>query len=339
MIRKLKLKDSIYILKESEEIYNVIFTGIRKIKRFKVDYLVKRIISELKSEQTREDLLSKLNGSYDKKQIQDCLGALIHEGFIREYNPQEENERYSKQMSFMDEITSSWDETLSLQQRLEKSIISVFGIGGIGTWIVNGLYQIGIGKIKISDPDIIEKSNLNRQLFFNSEDVGKYKVDIIKEKIPDANIISFKKTISENENLEDIIIGSDFLINCADSPSVEETTKIIDKYATKYKIPYCVAGGYNMHLGMIGPIIIPGKTATFNDFLEYQQKNDSLSNLEKIKDIYQTGNLGPIAGAIANIQVMEIFKYLIGKGDLNINKFAEVNFMDLSINWKEFGKK
>lgn len=338
MIRKLKLKDSAYILKESEEIYNVIFTGTRKIKRFKVDSLVQKIITELKSEQTREDLLSKLNGSYDEKQIQDCVEALMHEGIIREYNPQEENERYSKQMSFIDELTSSWDETLSLQQKLENSVISVFGVGGIGTWIVNGLYQIGVKEIKISDPDKVEASNLNRQLFFNSKDIGKYKVDIIKEKLPDVRIIPFRKIVSSNENLEEIISGSDFLVNCADNPSVEETSKIIDGYAIKHKIPYCVSGGYNMHLGMVGPIIIPGKTATFNDFLEYQKSNDKLNMLEKIKDVTQTGSLGPIAGTIANIQVMEIFKYLIGKGDLNLNKFAEIDFMNFSIEWRYFDK-
>jgi molybdopterin/thiamine biosynthesis adenylyltransferase len=52
--------------------------------------------------------------------------------------------------------------------------------------------------------------------------------------------------------------------------------------------------------------------------------------------IKQTGNLGPIAGTIANIQVMEIFKYLTGKGKINLNRFAEIDFMDLSVDWREF---
>lgn len=90
---------------------------------------------------------------------------------------------------------------------------------------------------------------------------------------------------------------------------------------------------------MIGPIIIPGKTLKFADFLEYQKKNDKLSGFEKIKDIKATGNLGPIAGAIANIQVMEIFKYLSGIDKVNLNKFEEVDFMDLSISWNQFGPK
>ncbi|MFZ1970956.1 MAG: ThiF family adenylyltransferase [Candidatus Nanoarchaeia archaeon] len=337
MVKKLKLKDSIYILKDSEDIYQVIFTGTRKIKKFKVDPLVKRVIEELKTEQTSERLLNTLKPNYDEKAITKCLSALEKEGIVREYSPQD-NDRYSKQISFIDELTDSSDETIIIQEKIQNSKVSVFGVGGIGTWIINGLYQIGVGEIRVTDPDKVEESNLNRQLFFDSKDIGKYKVNVIKRKLKDANIIPFRKVVSENESLEEMILGSDFLVNCADSPSIAETTRIIDKYATKYNIPYCVAGGYNMHLGMVGPIIVPGKSAKFDDFLEYQKSSDPLGKLEVIKDISQTGNLGPVAGAVANIQVMEIFKYLIGKGNLNIDRFAEIDFMNLGISWRTFGK-
>jgi len=90
---------------------------------------------------------------------------------------------------------------------------------------------------------------------------------------------------------------------------------------------------------MVGPIIVPGKTATFEDFLAHQKAADPFRDAEVVKDISKTGNLGPIAGAIANIQVMEIFKYLIGKGTLNLNRFAEIDFMDFSVSWREFAKR
>ena len=332
---KLKLKDSVYILEEDND-YVIIFTATRKVKKFKVDNLVKQVIGLLTDEEKIEsDLIKRLSGDFSSEQISLCLSSLEREGILRRYEDNPEI-KYSKQLSFIDELTSSWKETLDLQNKIRNSVITVFGIGGIGTWIVNGLYQIGIGEIRISDPDKIEKSNLNRQLFFDSRDIGKYKVDVIKEKLPDAKIIPFKKFVSENENLEELVSRADFLVNCADQPSVAQTSKIINGYAEKYNIPYCIAGGYNLHLGMVGPIIVPGKTLTFENFLEYQKSHDALSKLKVVKDINQTGNLGPIAGAVANIQTMEIFKYLIGRGDLNLNKFAEIDFMNFGIEWKDF---
>ena len=336
MTQKLKIKDSLYILKDAEDNYVFISTATRKVKKFQVDSLVKNVIKFLDSESSEQDLIERLSKDYNIRDINLCLQALEKEGIIRKYEEDLKEDRNHRQLLFLDELTDSRKETLELQRKIKNSKIAVFGVGGIGTWIVNGLYQIGAGEIRITDPDIVNESNLNRQLFFDSGDVGKYKVDVIKEKLKDAKILPFKKRIELNQNLEDIISGCNFLVNCADSTSVTETTRIIDQYAAQHGIAYCVAGGYNLHLGMVGPIIIPGITKTFDDFIEYQKRMDPLKDLEKIRDIKQTGNLGPIAGAVANIQTMEIFKYLTGKGRINTNRFAEIDFMDLRVEWREF---
>ena len=336
MTQKLKIKDSLYILKDAEDNYVFISTATRKVKKFQVDSLVKNVIKFLDSESSEQYLIERLSKDYNIRDINLCLQALEKEGIIRKYEEDLKEDRNHRQLLFLDELTDSRKETLELQRKIKNSKIAVFGVGGIGTWIVNGLYQIGAGEIRITDPDIVNESNLNRQLFFDSGDVGKYKVDVIKEKLKDAKILPFKKRIELNQNLEDIISGCNFLVNCADSPSVTETTRIIDQYAAQHGIAYCVAGGYNLHLGMVGPIIIPGITKTFDDFIEYQKRMDPLKDLEKIRDIKQTGNLGPIAGAVANIQTMEIFKYLTGKGRINTNRFAEIDFMDLRVEWREF---
>ena len=336
MNKKLKIKDSLYILRDSQDNYVFISTATRRIKKFEVDSLVKDVISFLDFELTEQSLTEKLLPKYKIQDINTCLNALEKEGILRRYEIDLEEGRHYRQLLFLDELTDSREETRKLQKRIENSKIAVFGVGGIGTWIVNGLHQIGVGEIRITDPDVVDESNLNRQLYFDTRDIGEYKVDVIKEKLNDANIISFKKRVEPNQNLEEIVSDCNFLVNCADYPSVAETTRIIDGYATQNEIAYCVSGGYNLHLGMVGPIIIPGVTKTFDDFLGYQKKMDPLKDLEKIKDIKQTGNLGPIAGAVANIQTMEIFKYLTGKGKINLNRFEEIDFMDLGIEWREF---
>jgi len=322
---KFKLKESAYIFCNGEE-YQVFFTGTRKIKTYKVDGLIKGLIDELEIPKDRKELVEKLN-NYSAEEVESGIRALESEGIIRMYDHSFSN-KFSRQLLFFDELTSSWEETMQLQEKLENSEVSVIGVGGIGSWIVNGLYQIAVGKINISDPDVVSESNLNRQLFFNSYDVGKYKVDVLKSKLPDANINSFRRKISLEDSLEDIVKDSDLIINCADHPSVHETTRIISSYAEKRKIAYCVAGGYNMHLGMVGPIFVPGKTASFEDYITFQGKNDPFKNLDLIKDVEQTGSIGPLTGAIANMQVMEILKHIIGKGKNNYNSYLEIDFLN-----------
>lgn|SRR3989338_1419976 len=339
MEKQLRIKPSLYILEESSDRYKVIFTSTRVIKTFQVDDLVKETIKELANPRTEGDFLRTLSKKFNPATIESCLKALEGEGVIERYTKMNIDEKYQKQVSFLGELSGSLQEAVELQKKLEKTKIAVFGVGGIGSWMVNGLYQIGIGELRIVDPDIVEKSNLNRQLYYDTQDVGRNKVEVIKEKVRDAHIIPFKRWVSEETDLEEIVEGCDFLVNCTDSPSVADTTRIISKYAKKHSQPYMISGGYNLHLGMVGPIIVPGKTACFDCFLAHQVETNPLKNLKKIKDIEQTGNIGPIAGAIANIQVMEIFKFLTGKGSYNANRFAEINFMDLSLEWRKFEKR
>ncbi|MBI5797369.1 ThiF family adenylyltransferase [Candidatus Woesearchaeota archaeon] len=336
---KLQLSPSIYILEDKEGAYHIIHTAIRRIRTFKVDNLVKEVIDTLAEEKEESEIKRHLEERYTPGDVCSCIDALEKAGIVRRYEPEQIiNSPFSRQISFLDELTESWEETCKLQERLQNSRIAVFGVGGIGTWIVNGLYQIGIGEIRISDPDIVQKTNLNRQLYYGSKDIGRKKVEVLKDKIPDAKIISFTTEVSPEADLEAIVDNVDFIVNCADYPSVAETTRIIDSVARKRKIPYSVAGGYNMHLGMVGPIIAPGETACFDCFLAYQKASDSLQGMKIVKNIEQTGSLGPIAGAVANMHVVDIFKYITGRGRYNKNRFAEINFLDLSIEWREFDK-
>lgn len=72
-------------------------------------------------------------------------------------------------------------------ERLRKSRVAVFGVGGVGSFTVEALARLGIGHITLVDPDMVAESNLNRQLIALHSTVGKYKVDVAKERILDIN--------------------------------------------------------------------------------------------------------------------------------------------------------
>ena len=76
------------------------------------------------------------------------------------------------------------DDSLS---KLKRACVAVFGIGGVGGYTVEALVRSGIGKIVIVDNDKVSLTNLNRQIYALHSTIGKYKVDVAKERILDIN--------------------------------------------------------------------------------------------------------------------------------------------------------
>lgn len=71
--------------------------------------------------------------------------------------------------------------------RLKNAKVAVFGIGGVGGYVVEALVRSGLGSIDIIDNDTVALSNLNRQIIATHSTIGKYKVDVMEERIKDIN--------------------------------------------------------------------------------------------------------------------------------------------------------
>ena len=87
-------------------------------------------------------------------------------------------------------------------EKLKKSSVIVFGVGGVGSYVVESLARSGIGKITMVDFDEISESNINRQIHALKSTVGKSKIEVMKERIldinPECEVILKKKFIFEN---------------------------------------------------------------------------------------------------------------------------------------------
>ena len=77
-------------------------------------------------------------------------------------------------------------------ENLKEQTVAVFGIGGVGGYVVEALVRSGVGKFVLVDDDKVCLTNLNRQIIATRDTVGKYKVDVMKERIlsinPDAKV-------------------------------------------------------------------------------------------------------------------------------------------------------
>ena len=106
-------------------------------------------------------------------------------------------------------------------EKLKNAKIAVFGVGGVGSFVVEGLARAGIGNFVIIDDDKICLTNINRQIIATRKTVGKFKVDVMKERIldinPDANVETHQEFYLPNS--ESNIINKDltYVVDCVDT--------------------------------------------------------------------------------------------------------------------------
>ena len=116
-------------------------------------------------------------------------------------------------------------------QKLDKAKVAVFGIGGVGSFVVEGLTRAGVGKLVLIDPDDISVTNLNRQIHATHRTIGESKVEVMRQRIldinPDANVEIYKG--NEFEDGEESIINSSFsyIVDAVDT--VTTKIKLIEK--------------------------------------------------------------------------------------------------------------
>lgn len=72
-------------------------------------------------------------------------------------------------------------------ERLKKARVAVFGVGGVGSYVVEALARSGVGSLDLIDRDTVSLTNINRQIIALRSTIGKYKVDVAKERVLDIN--------------------------------------------------------------------------------------------------------------------------------------------------------
>lgn len=105
-------------------------------------------------------------------------------------------------------------------EKLHSKKVAVFGIGGVGSFVVEGLVRAGVGKFVLIDDDKVCLTNLNRQIIATRKTIGKQKVDVAKERIleinPDAEVETYKEFfLPETEGILDESV--DYIVDCVDT--------------------------------------------------------------------------------------------------------------------------
>ncbi len=225
----------------------------------------------------------------------------------------EELERYDRQI-----IVEGFGE--KGQEKLKQAKVFIAGAGGLGSPISAYLTAAGVGRIRIVDDDKVELSNLNRQILHWNDDIGKRKVDSASEKLRQLNqgveIEAIADTITE-ANVSQLVADFDLIVDAMDNLP---TRYLLNKTAIDKGIPF-FHGAVNGFEGR-AMTIIPGETACLMCVYRGAVPEGKLPVI------------GATPAAIGCIQVMEVIKYIIGVGELLVNRL--LIYDGLNLKFSEF---
>ena len=227
---------------------------------------------------------------------------------------EEQLERYSRHILLS-------DVGIEGQEKILNSKVLIIGVGGLGAPVALYLAAAGVGTLGLVDGDVVDMSNLQRQVIHFTPDVNKPKVLSAKEKIahinPDVKVVTYQERVFAS-NITHIIKDYDFVIDGTDNFPAKF---LINDACVFEKKPFSHGG----ILRFDGQTItsIPGETACYRCIFDAPPPKDAVPTCS------QAGVLGAIAGMLGTIQAAEALKYIIGKGDLITNRLLIFNALKM----------
>lgn len=224
------------------------------------------------------------------------------------------NDRYFKQRAFL----GSTKELLLRQKR-----VVIVGIGATGSVIASWLARAGVGHLTLIDRDIVELSNLHRQILFTENDLSKSKAEVASLKLKASNTkidIEAKSTDLTSGNAKQLLNGFDLILDGTDNL---ETRFLINDYSFITETPWIYSGVIGSE-GMIWPIC-PPKTSCLRCLIK---EPPSVGDIETCDS---RGVLGPAVGIIGSWASMEALKILTGD-----SPSKELSFFNFWHNERQF---
>jgi molybdopterin/thiamine biosynthesis adenylyltransferase len=182
------------------------------------------------------------------------------------------------------------------QSKLKGSHVVIVGVGGLGCASATYLTAAGVGHITIIDFDTVELTDLNRQILYWEEDIGRKKVEVAQRKLSRLNpliqITPVSARITE-KNASGLISGAQVVVDGLDNSA---SRLVVNSACVEHKIPY-IYGGVSRLRGMI-TTIIPGQTPCLACL-----SPEGSGGL---------GVMGVTPAVIANLQALEAIKIVTG---------------------------
>ncbi|MBP3635840.1 MAG: ThiF family adenylyltransferase [Bacilli bacterium] len=280
------------------------------------DDILLKLFEYIKEPIDRTMLVNKLSKEtkYSNEDILNVINYLVDENFISNSEDIQKilsDEYYNRQKLYFYMLN---DKVINMTNEILNKKILILGVGGIGSITLELLARSGFKNFTIVDNDIVEKSNLIRQLSYDLSDIGKLKVNAIRDRLlkinEDIKVEIINKKINNEQDIENEIRVSDFVLCTIDKPA-RIIRRVINDICIKEEKPVLFSG-FSEHVAMIGPFVVPNKTACLSCI-------EKESNDEPLYNVKITPSFGAVCNFISSIVSNEIINYFL--------KFSENNLI------------
>lgn len=214
------------------------------------------------------------------------------------------------------------------QEKLKLAKVFVIGAGGLGSPLLLYLVASGIGKIGLADDDVVDESNLHRQILYQTEDRGKPKVAQAKQKLaalnPFIDIEVYQVRVTKS-NIMDLISGYDIVVDGSDNFS---TRYLINDACEKLNKPWVFGSVFKFE----------GQVSVFNYLGGPTYRclyPDSPDNRNRT-DCSEAGVLGILPGIIGMLQANEVIKVITGIGEVLSGQLLLFNSLNMTFRTVSF---
>ena len=229
---------------------------------------------------------------------------------------QREQRRYSKQILLTGIGTAG-------QEKIKKAKVLVVGAGGLGCPVLQYLVAAGIGKIGIVEFDTVNETNLQRQILYGSEDLGKLKAVIARNRLSQLNSFTEIELFNirlDSSNAVRIFKDFDIIVDATDNP---ETRYVISDTCAEFGKPM-VHGAIYQYEAVVSVFNYAGGP----DYRRFNpEKKDSVFKNPKPSEV---GIMGVLPGITGTLMSNEILKIITGNGSVLSGKVLLFNISDNS---------
>ncbi|MDP9452993.1 MAG: molybdopterin-synthase adenylyltransferase MoeB [Actinomycetota bacterium] len=206
------------------------------------------------------------------------------------------------------------------QQRLLDARVLLLGAGGLGSPAALYLAAAGVGTLGIIDMDVVDESNLQRQILHNTDRIGERKVDSAKKTLsamnPDVNVVPHDVRLGADNVLE-VLGGYDLVVDGTDN---FPTRYLVNDASLKLRVPVVHGSIFRFE----------GQATVFHPYVGpcYRCLFPEPPPAELAPSCAEAGVLGVLPGIIGSIQAMEAIKIILGLGDTLTGRFLTYDAMD-----------